>query len=146
MTHWWLLAILSGVGLAGRNVFFKMSSDRIDGALAALALSLSMSVMAIAYYLYQRMADKQPIIPAEHSLQGIGLSCLAGLSLAVANIFLAYTYKAGGGAGLTGVLQNGVSIGFTILIGVLLLNETIRPMQAAGIAASLIGIMLIVKG
>jgi drug/metabolite transporter (DMT)-like permease len=146
MTHWWLLAILSGMGLAGRNVLFKMSSGRIDGAVAALVLSLSMSVVATGYYLYQRTSEKLPIIPSDQNLQGLGLACLAGISLAAANIFLAYTYKAGGGAGLTGIIQNGVSLGLTILIGVLLLNEAIRPVQALGIATAVAGILLIVKG
>lgn len=146
MGTWWLLAILSGMGLAGRNVLFKMAGGKIDGAVAALVLSLSMSAVALIYYVYQRSAEKLPLIPGEQNPQGLMLAGLAGISLAAANIFLAYTYKAGGGAGLTAILQNGISLGLTILIGILLLNETIRPLQMAGIAAAMVGILLIVKG
>lgn len=146
MGVWWALAILSGMGLAGRNVLFKMAGDKIDGAVAALVLSLSMSAVAIGYYIYQRTAGKLPLMPQEQNPQGLMLACVAGISLAAANIFLAYTYKAGGGAGLTGIIQNGVSLGLTILIGCLLLNETMRPLQMAGAAAAVIGIFLIVKG
>jgi uncharacterized membrane protein len=134
------------MGLAGRNVLFKMSNGKIDGAVAALVLSLSMSAVATAYYLYQRASQNLSVIPGEQSLAGLGLACLAGVSLAGANIFLAYTYRAGGGAGLTGIIQNGVSLGLTILIGVLLLNETIRPIQMVGIVTAIAGILLIIKG
>jgi drug/metabolite transporter (DMT)-like permease len=146
MGAWWVLAIISGMGLAGRNVLFKMAGGKIDGAVAALVLSLSMSVVAVGYYIFQRTHEKLPLWPGEQNTHGLLLACAAGFSLAAANIFLAYTYKAGGGAGLTGILQNGVSLGLTILIGVLVLGEVIRPMQAAGIAAAVIGILMIVKG
>ena len=74
------------------------------------------------------------------------LACIAGISLAAANIFLAYTYKAGGGAALTAIIQNGVSLGLTILIGSLLLGEVVRPMQMLGIGATIIGTFLIIRG
>lgn len=144
--QWWLLAILSGMGLAGRNLLFKMSGEKIDGAVSALVLSLSMTVVAAGYYLYQRSAAKLPLIPHEQNIQGIMLACAAGASLAIANILLAYTYKAGGGAGLTGIIQSGMSLGLTLVLGVLVLGEVIRPMQALGIAAVVLGILLIVKG
>ncbi|MBU6235414.1 MAG: EamA family transporter [Alphaproteobacteria bacterium] len=146
MNVWWFLAIMSGMGLAGRNVLFKMAGVKIDSAVAALVLSLSMSAVAIVYYLYQRTSAKLPLIPGEQTPQGLALACVAGFSLAAANIFLAYTYKAGGNAGLTGIIQNGVSLGLTILIGCLFLGETMRPLQMAGMAAAVLGIFLIVKG
>lgn len=146
MTAWWLLAILSGMGLAGRNVLLKMSSMKIDGAVAALFMSLAMALISLGYYVYQRSAAQLPLIPHEQDGRGLMLAGLAGFSLAAANLLLAYTYKAGGGAGLTGLLQNGASLGLTLLIGVLLLNETIRPMQALGVLAAMAGILMIVKG
>ena len=146
MTPWWLLAIISGMGLAGRNVLLKMSSLRIDGPVAALFMSLSMAAVSFGYYVYQRTSAKLPLIPQEQDTRGILLAALAGTSLAAANLLLSYTYKAGGGAGLTGIIQSGMSLCLTLVIGVVLLHEGIRPMQMAGIVAAVIGILLIVKG
>ncbi|NBX67103.1 MAG: hypothetical protein EBQ96_08925 [Proteobacteria bacterium] len=146
MSIWWVLAIISGIGLVGRNILFKMSGDKIDGSVAALVLSLSMSAIAIGYYLFQRTSAKLPLIPHDQNPQGLMLACIAGISLAAANIFLAYTYKAGGGAALTAIIQNGVSLGLTILIGSLLLGEVVRPMQMLGIGATIIGTFLIIRG
>lgn len=146
MSVWWILAIISGMGLAGRNVLFKMAGEKLDGSVAALVLSLSMTICAFLYYLYQRSAAKLPLIPSEQSGQGLLLAAIAGVSLAAANIFLAYTYKAGGSAGLTAIIQNGISLGLTVLIGCLLLGEVMRPIQMLGALAAVIGIFMIAKG
>lgn len=64
----------------------------------------------------------------------------------MANIFLAFSYKAEGPASLVAIIQNGFSISLTILIGVLLLGETIRPVQILGIFAAITGIVMIIRG
>lgn len=146
MGAWWLLAIISGTGLAGRNVLLKLANNKIDGAVAALFMSLAMSVISFVYYVYQRNSVKLPLIPHEQDVSGLMLAGAAGVSLAIANLLLAYSYKAGGGAALTGMLQSGVSLCVTLVIGVLLLSEVIRPIQAVGVFAAIGGILLIIKG
>lgn len=148
MSLWWALALLSGLGLAGRNVLMKTASDRIDPALAAMVLSVSMAVVSIGYLLWQRTSkgtNATPIFSGPQDWSGIAFAGIAGISLACANIFLAYSYKSGGGAGLVAILQNGFSISITLLIGVLFLHEVIRPQQMLGIALAMAGIFLIVK-
>jgi uncharacterized membrane protein len=135
---WWALALLSGLGLAGRNVLMKTASDRIDPALAAMVLSVSMAVVSISYLFWQRTGKTASTTAPFFSAQ-------QDISLAMANIFLAYSYKSGGGAGLVAILQNGFSISITLLIGVLFLHEVIRPQQMLGIALAMAGIFLIVK-
>ena len=143
---WWVLAIVSGLGLAGRNILFKLSNDRLDAAYAALVLSLSMTAVAGFYYVYRRYMADLPILPHDQSLSGAVFAAGAGISLAVANIFLAYAYRSGGNASLTALLQNGAALALTVLLGVFLLNEVIRPMQVLGILAVIIGTALIIKG
>lgn len=148
MSLWWALALLSGLGLAGRNVLMKTASDRIDPALAAMILSVSMAVISIGYVVWQRAskgANATPLFSGQQDWPGIAFAGIAGISLAAANIFLAYSYKSGGGAGLVAILQNGFSISITLLIGVLFLHEVIRPQQMLGIALAMAGIFLIVK-
>lgn len=145
---WWALALLSGLGLAGRNILMKTASDRIDPALAAMVLSVSMAVVSIGYLCWQRTVkggDTAPLFSSSQDWSGIIFAGIAGISLAAANIFLAYSYKSGGGAGLVAILQNGFSITLTLLIGVLFLHEIIRPQQMIGIALAVAGIFLIVK-
>lgn len=145
---WWIFALLSGLGLAGRNVFMKTATTKTDPALAAMVLSVSMAVVSIGFLVYQRLSKGQPLIMGDvgkMDLAALFLALIAGVSLALANIFLAYSYKAGGGAGVVAILQNGISISFTLLIGVLFLSEVIRPHQMLGIALAIAGIFLIVK-
>lgn len=145
---WWIFALLSGLGLAGRNVFMKTATTKTDPALAAMVMSVSMAVVSIGFLVYQRLSKDQPLITGDAvkpDIAAISLALIAGVSLALANIFLAYSYKEGGGAGVVAVLQNGLSISLTILIGVLFLSEIIKPMQMVGIALAVTGIFLIVK-
>ena len=146
MSIWWVLALLSGLGLAGRNILMKTASYKTDPALAAMVLSVSMAVVSIAYLVYARASKHESIVPTGPlDWTGITMAALAGVSLASANIFLAFSYSSGGGAGLVSILQNAISISFTIAIGVLLLNEVIRPHQVFGIVLAFAGILLIVK-
>lgn len=142
---WWIFALLSGLGLAGRNVLMKTATGKTDPALAAMVLSVSMAVVSIGYLVYNRLTRQGEVVAGPVDMGGIIMALVAGVSLAAANIFLAYSYKAGGGAGVVAILQNGFSISLTLLIGVLLLSEVIRPQQAIGIALAMAGIFLIVK-
>lgn len=140
-----MLAMISGSGLAFRNVLFKEASNKIDAPMAALLLSLSMSMVAIAYFVFQRVSEGKPFI-SDVNTGGVFLAVLAGFSLAGANIFLAMSYKAGGMASLVSLLQNGIALSLTILIGVLFLNEGIKTVQVFGILTMALGIFLISKG
>lgn len=142
---WWIFALISGLGLASRNVSMKVASFRIDPALMAMVLSLSMAVVSIGFLVYQRASRQEPFTFGAADMGGIVLTIFAGAALAAANIFLAYSYKEGGDAGLVAILQNGFSISLTLLIGVLFLSEIIKPQQMVGIALAMLGIFLIVK-
>jgi len=146
LSYWWVLALISGLGLAMRNIMFKVGSGHIDAALGALVLSLSMGAVSIGYFLWARLSQGEPLFTGNTSGWGVVCAIIAGVGVAGANIFLAHSYKAGGDASLVAVLQNGFSISVTILIGMLLLGEVIKPMQAVGIAMAFMGIVLISRG
>lgn len=143
MNTWWLFAILSGAGLATRNLSFKAVGGQIDAAFAALILSIAMTVITAGYYVMNRMNSGAPMIPTNVQTQPLLLCILAGAGVAAANILLALAYKQGGYASLTAILQNGFSIVVTILLGFLLLSEIIRPMQMLGILVTFGGMMMI---
>lgn len=91
--------------------------------------------------------SKQPtVFIGDINAKGALSAIIAGVGVAGANIFLAHSYTAGGPASLVAILQNGFSISVTLLVGMLVLGEVIRPMQAIGIACAFIGIMMIAKG
>jgi len=147
MNLWWLFAIISGAGLATRNLSFKAAGGGIDPALAALILSASMTIVTIIYFVIERIVNGQAIIPATSNvpLQPFILCLVGGAGVAFANIFLALAYKEGGYASLTAILQNGFSIVVTIALGYLLLAEIIKPLQFIGILITFSGMILIAK-
>lgn len=146
LNTWWILAIISGAGLATRNLSFKAAGGQIDAALAALILSIAMTVVSVGYYAINRMQTAQPFMPETIAMQPMLLCVLAGVGVAFANIMLALAYKQGGYASLTAILQNGFSIVVTITLGFLLLSEVIKPMQLLGILVTFGGMWMVTKG
>ncbi len=150
MNNWWLLALLSGTGLASRNVLLKLANVKIDPAMAAMVLSVSMAITSIAFMLANRLyvsrLEDAAQNPVNWNIAGILPAVFAGIGLAAANILLVFSYKAGGTAALVGIMQNIAAVGVTMLVGYLLLGEVIRPMQMAGVAVALVGLFLIIKG
>ena len=146
LSYWWVLALISGLGLATRNIMFKVGSGHMDAALGALILSISMAVVSIGYFIWARVSASEPLFSGQINSKGAICAVIAGVGVAGANIFLAHSYKAGGQASLVAIMQNGFSISVTILIGMLLLGEVIRPIQAVGIACAFLGIIMIAKG
>ncbi len=143
---WWVLAMISGAGLASRNLLYKHVNTKMDAAFSSLILALGMTVVTVAYYLYQRASTGQTLVPQTIDPKAFTLAALAGGGVAMANITLAYAYKAGGYASLSALLQNGFSLTVTIVLGALLLGEFIKPMQMVGIGLVFAGIILITKG
>ncbi len=137
--------MISGGGLAVRNVLFKVVNPKVDAAFASLLLALAMALASGAYYIYQRTVTGAPLIPPTADPKAIWLAAAAGFGVAFANITLAYTYKMGGQVSLTALLQNGFSLTMTIVIGALLLGEVITLKQFMGIALVFGGIFLITK-
>lgn len=141
---WWMFALLSGAGLAFRNIFYKIGSQNADAGLSAVVLSLAMAATAVTYFIVQRLSTNQPIALALNTTN-ILFSAFAGISLAAANIFLAHAYKAGGMASVVGILQNALAISLTIAVGLTVLGEGVKPTQLLGILIAFVGIFLIIK-
>jgi len=145
MNYWWIFALISGIGLAGRNILMKVANVRLDPALASMVLAASMAVTSIGFLIVQRMGKQGALIPPGTNIGAVAVAALAGVALAGANIFLSFAYKAGGSAGLIGILQNGLSLSLTILLSVLFLSEVIKPVQVLGAVFAVTGIILIVR-
>ena len=146
MNYWWVLAIVSGLGLSTRNILFKTVSTKLDAAFSALVLAIGMTVVSVIYYMIQRSVAQEPFVPTTIPLQPTILCLVAGAGVAFANIFLALAYKQGGYASLVAILQNGAAITVTLLIGYLFLAEVVKPMQIVGIVFAFVGVAIIVKG
>ncbi|MFP4312798.1 MAG: EamA family transporter [Alphaproteobacteria bacterium] len=146
LNTWYVLAMVSGAGLAARNLLFKHVNHKLDAAFAALVLALAMTLVSVLYYMYQRTSTGQSMMSFNTDPASITLAAIAGAGVAFANITLALAYKAGGYASLTALLQNGFALTVTIVLGAALLGEFIKPMQFLGIALVFGGIVLITKG
>lgn len=146
LNTWWMLACISGAGLATRNLLFKHVNTKLDAAFAALILALAMTVVSLGYYVYQRQMSGDAWLPPTFEPKAMILAAIAGAGVAWANITLAFAYKAGGYASLTALLQNGFALTVTIVLGAALLGEFIKPMQFIGIALVFAGIILITRG
>lgn len=145
LNTWWILAMVSGAGLATRNLLFKGVNAKLDAPFAALVLAAAMTAVSLVYFIYQRITSGQPWLAPNTDMNAVALAGVAGAGVALANITLAFAYKAGGYASLTALLQNGFALTVTIVLGAALLGEFIKPMQMLGIACMFVGIFLITR-
>lgn len=146
LNTWYMLAMISGAGLATRNLLYKHVNTKLDAAFSSLVLAVAMTAVTLAYYIYQRSVSGQAFLPQSPDPKAIWLAAAAGAGVALANITLALAYKAGGYASLSALLQNGLSLTITIVLGALLLGEFVKPMQMLGILLVFGGIVLVTKG
>ncbi len=138
--------MISGAGLATRNVLFKTVNSKLDAAFSALLLAVGMTVVSVIYYAIQKTSAQEPFVPVSVPMQPAVLCLVAGAGVAFANIFLALAYKQGGYASLVAILQNGMAITITLIVGYLFLSEDIKPMQILGILLAFTGVALMIKG
>ncbi|MFN3701233.1 MAG: EamA family transporter [Alphaproteobacteria bacterium] len=146
LNTWYVLAMISGAGLATRNLLFKGVSTKLDAALAALILAGAMTLVSLIYYVYKRLSTGEAWVAADTDMNAVSMAAIAGIGVAVANITLAFAYKAGGFASLTALLQNGFSITVTLILGALFLGEIIKPIQLLGILVVFLGVFMVTKG
>jgi len=71
LSYWWVLALISGLGLATRNIMFKIGSGHMDAAMGALILSTAMAVVSIGYFIWSRLSAGEQILSGTINTWGV---------------------------------------------------------------------------
>ncbi len=131
-----LLAV-AAVSFGLYNVFIKLSASHIDAVLGAVVLQFVAAFIGLALLLYLRRSADAPL---EFSTQGLSLAALAGVAIGLVEILTFFIYSRGIPVAVGNPLIIGGSLLVTTGVGVMLLRESMSPLQLAAIGLIALGV------
>jgi transporter family protein len=132
-----VLALLSAVAWAFWGVLSKLSANRDvpPGLLAFLSSCASFAVITLAY-VWQRL-------PLAKAPTGLLFALLSGVCGAVGMLLFAQAIKLGNAAII--VTLTATYPAFTVLLGLVLLRESLSPLNAVGVVLVTLGVILVAR-
>ncbi|MEN1926751.1 hypothetical protein [Luteimonas qiangzhengi] len=119
------------------NVFIKLSADHIQAVLGAVVLQFVAAFMGLAWLLYLQATQAGSL---HFNSRGLALAAFAGVAIGLVEILTFFVY----GRGLPVAVGNPLIIGGSLLVtttaGILLLRESLSPVQLAAIGLIGLGI------
>jgi transporter family protein len=125
------------------NVFIKVASDHINPVLGAVVLQFMAAFLGLGLLVYLR-ASGEAVLKA--SPRGIGLAVLAGVAIGLVEILSFFVYGRGIPVAVGNPLIIGGSLIVTTGVGVLLLRESMNPVQLAATLLIIAGVALLAWG
>lgn len=139
MLNWVLLAVLAAAFYGAYNFFIKIASGHINQIVGAVILQVVAAITGIVI-LGWMITTGQSI---EISNKGLILAGLAGLAVGLAEITTFFFYSKGVSVSIGTPIIIGGSVFIAAILGVLLLKETITPIQGFAGILIIIGIGLL---
>ncbi|SMB99227.1 protein of unknown function DUF6 transmembrane [Hymenobacter roseosalivarius DSM 11622] len=140
--NWLLLAVITAFCLGFYNFFIKLASGSIHQVAGAVLLQLVAAAVGGMLLLYIKSTRQVVSV----SQTGVLYSCLAGLSVGVAEILTFYVFTKGAPASVGTPIIVGGSVAVAAVLGWLVLREQITPGQVLGVGLIVAGVALLARG
>jgi transporter family protein len=137
--HWISVALMSAFFYGSYNFFIKLSSEKLDQIVGAVTLQAVALIVGAMGLLILRFQGKS--FSATH--EGLLLACLAGVAAGLAEISSFYVFSQGVSAARGLPVIIGGSIVCAVLLGIVVLRESIGWRDGAGIALVICGVLLL---
>ena len=142
MANWLPLALLTALCLALYNFFIKLASNHVSPAVGAVVLQLVAAALG-GVWLLKLMLQGHPLAL---SGKGLGLAALAGLGVGLAEILTFVVFQRGVNSSVGTPVIVGGSVLLTVVLGLVVLRETLTFSQAGGLLFIVVGIALLARG
>ncbi|GAB2468233.1 hypothetical protein GCM10011375_30480 [Hymenobacter qilianensis] len=140
--NWLLLAVITAFCLGLYNFFIKLASGNIHQVAGAVLLQLVAAAVGGFLLLYIKTTRQTVSI----SQTGVLYSCLAGLSVGVAEILTFYVFTKGAPTSVGTPIIVGGSVAIAAVLGWLVLREQITLGQVLGVGLIIAGVVLLARG
>lgn len=137
---WIVYALITIVGYAGMDFFIKRASGKIDDFLGTVIINFFALIPALIVYLWLKISNNEILFTKE----GAMYSMIAGIFIGIGSITLIKMFASGTNLSLGSPVVRIGTVVLTVLIGILLLNETFTTKQIIGIILSVIGISFLI--
>ena len=136
---WLMYAGLTVISYSVFDFFVKKTSGKVDDFLGTLIINLMAVVPALIMVAYLKLTGKEMAVSGE----GMKYAVLAGLSVGLASITFLKMFSQGAGLALGApVVRVGMVVG-AVVLGSLVLRETLSVRQMLGVTLGVFGIILI---
>jgi uncharacterized membrane protein len=137
---WLIYATLTIIFYAIFDFFLKNTGGKIDDFLGAFLINLVSMLIPLIWLIYLKLQGEH----ISFSQDGIKFSILAGISIGIASITFIKFFATGTSLSLgIPLIRTGIII-LAVILGALLLKESLSAKQIIGIITSIIGLYLIV--
>lgn len=126
----YVLLALAAVMFGLYNVFIKVSAEHIQPILGAVVLQFVAAFLGLGLLFYMKATDA---IQIHFTTRGILLAVLAGVAIGLVEILTFVIYGRGVPVAVGNPLIIGGSLLVTTGVGVLILRETLNPVQLAAV-------------
>lgn len=140
--NWLLLAIITAICFGLYNIFIKLAAGNIHQMAGAVLLQLVAASVGGILLLYIKSTKQVVSI----SQTGVLYSCLAGISVGLAEILTFYVFTKGAPASVGTPVIIGGSVVVAALLGWLVLREQLSVGQVLGVGLIVVGIGLLARG
>lgn len=138
---WVYSALIAALFNALMDFFVKLSSGKIHNALGGTILTTTAAVTMVTISLYYKSKGEALNI----SWLGAATSVLAGVSVGIATLFIYRMFDSHANLSIAIPFLRICIILFSVLLGVVVLNEHLGLRSIAGIIISLFGLFLILS-
>lgn len=142
MRSWRLFAVLYTLGITGYAIAAKYSGGKISAVLGAMIMTASSLLIIGGFFFFSRVYGAH----FTYNRFGVEAAVAAGVSIAIADMALFLMYARGAPLSVAGVLTEVISVMVIALVGLFFLKEPITSVKIAGIAFSVLGIVLLFEG
>lgn len=137
---WFIYALITIVGYAGMDFFIKRASGKIDDFLGTVIINFFALVPALIVFTWLKFSNSEIL----YSRDGALYSMFAGLFIGIGSITLIKMFAIGSNLSIGSPVVRIGTVVLTVLLGILLLNETFSYKQILGIVLSISGMILLI--
>lgn len=138
---WLLFALTAGVGLVGYNLSAKLGGGNLPPVVFATIMYAAGLITVVPLFLMY-MRDKELSFLSSLPLPAMAFAAVAGVSVILVDTSVALMFGKGAPMGLGMTLVSIISLGLTLVVGLIFLNERHSMINVAGLALALIAVPL----
>lgn len=136
---WLIYALLTIVFYVGLDFFLKRAAGKIDDFWGSVLINAISVFPALVVVTWMRFTGKDILVTKE----GITFSLLAGLSIGIGTITFIKMFATGTNLSIgSPLVRVGIILG-TIIVGMVVLRESLTVRQIIGMIVSLVGVGLV---
>jgi len=139
--NWFFFAVLSATSFGFYNFFTKLSADKFSPTIALLIMTGTSFLVALVATIMFKISGQELVF----SKNIIWIPAMAGLFAGIAEIFYLFMYTKNAPLNIGTPLVVGLTIVAAVLLGTIILKESLDISKIIGICLTITGLIFLMK-